>query len=218
MLKPLWLQFKRRCIPYIIAYGSKITIRLLLFTCRKEFIGLDRFIATAQKNPCILMLWHNRLSIMSGVLNSATPKFIYTAVISKSRDGDPLAILVQSYKNGRVLRVAHNARHQALSRMITTLKERQGIVLITPDGPRGPRYSVKPGIVMAARESGAHIIPLSWSASHAWQLSTWDQMLIPKPFSKIKISFGTPIFIQKESTANFESETERLRSALENRW
>lgn len=197
MLKKAWIKYKRRWLPYLIAYTGKIGMSLLMRTCKLEIKGLNNFIKTAKSYPCILMLWHNRLVVVPGILTKHAPEFIYTAFISKSRDGDPLALIANSYTNGRVLRVAHNARHQALSQMISQLKNGREIMLVTPDGPRGPRYEVKPGIVLAARESGAQIIPFSWEASRFWQLKTWDGMMIPKPFSTVTVTFGEGVVVSK---------------------
>ena len=80
--------------------------------------------------------------------------------------------------------------------------------------PRGPKYRVKPGIVFAARESAAPIVPFSWSASKAWRLNSWDQMLIPKPFSTIKVVFGSPIVFEKNSAQTIEESTKLLEDAL----
>src|SRR5262249_41681403 len=67
------------------------------------------------------------------------------------------------------------------------------VIIITPDGPRGPRYIAKPGIAAAACETGAHVVPFSWTATRFWQLGTWDKMLLPKPFSTLLVTFGDPI-------------------------
>lgn len=193
-----WKNFRKHYLPYFIAYPAKWLMRLIYWSCSKSITGLDQFLLTASKNPCILMLWHNRLTMTAEILYKNAPHFIYAAFISNSRDGEPLAILAESYTFGRVLRVPHNLRHGALNTMIKHLKEKQEVVLITPDGPRGPRYEIKPGIVMAAQESGAYIVPFSWEASKCWRLKTWDGMIIPKPFSKITITLGAPIKIDKE--------------------
>lgn len=197
-----------------MAYATKICMKLLLSTCRIEVEGLDRFISAAQNSSCILMLWHNRLIALAWFLNRYAPDFVYHAFVSKSRDGEAVARLAESYPAGRVIRVAHNARHRALNKMVECLKNGHAVILITPDGPRGPRYKVKPGVVFAAKESGVPIIPFSWQADKVWQLQTWDQMMIPKPFCKIKVSFGTPIAFEKEEGQNHEESAEQLRNAL----
>ena len=216
MLKNLWLKLRREWLPHLIASTSKAFLRLLMKTCRIKIQGLEQFKATAEVSPCIIMLWHNRLVMVSEILEAFASQFIYTAFVSKSRDGEPLALLAESYKSGRALRVPHNARHAALTQMIGVLKKSREVVLITPDGPRGPRYIVKRGIVVAARESGAKIVPFSWKANRSWELNTWDKMIIPKPFSQIDVCFGAPITVEKEERPeNSECETALLQSALQ---
>jgi lysophospholipid acyltransferase (LPLAT)-like uncharacterized protein len=206
---------KNQWFPQFLAYSVKIMIRLILRTCRCEVHGLSNFVETATNSPCILMLWHDRLLLVAEILNRFAPQFIYTAFISNSRDGQPLSLMALSYKAGRVLRVPHNARPKALKEMIVHLRNRGEVILITPDGPRGPRYILKPGVVIAARESSAKVIPFSWESESYWQLNTWDQLRIPKPFSKIKISFGDPLVVSKQNQRNLEDEVATFQAALQ---
>lgn len=206
-MKPLKI-LKKSFIVVLLAYVAKYLIRLILFTCRFEVRGLESYHRAVKSNPCIIMLWHNRLGIMSEILYKFTPQYFYAAFISSSRDGEPLAKLASSYKIGRAIRVPHNAKHQALKTLIHDLRYKKETIIITPDGPKGPRYKVKPGIVMAAKEAKATIIPFSWIATRFWQFNTWDKLLLPKPFSKILINFGKPIVS--------ESENKPLEEHLEN--
>lgn len=216
MLTSFYKTIKNKWIPYALAYSAKFLIRLLLKTCRCEVHGVDQFSETANHSPCILMLWHNRLILVGEILNRFAPQFIYTAFVSKSRDGEPLSLMATSYKAGRVLRVPHNARHKALKEMIVHLKTQKEVILITPDGPRGPRYVLKPGVIMAAKESSAAAIPFSWESDRFWQLNTWDQLRIPKPFSKIKIVFGECLFASRQDNVSLEEEMKTFQSALDN--
>ncbi len=184
---------------HLIAYAGKYLLRAILATCRFQVKGLDHFHTLSKTRKCILMLWHNRLAPTSEILHRLSPTKIYAAFISKSRDGDPLAILANSYKTGKAIRVPHNARHQALKIVINSLKESSDIIVMTPDGPRGPRYIAKPGIVAAAQIASAHVVPFTWTATRFWQLKTWDKMILPKPFSKILINFGNPVLINDMS-------------------
>ncbi|MBA3236864.1 MAG: hypothetical protein H0T62_00750, partial [Parachlamydiaceae bacterium] len=63
------------------------------------------------------------------------------------------------------------------------------------DGPKGPCYKVKPGILYAAKESGAPIIAFSWEADRFWEFKTWDKFRLPKPFSTIKVTLSSPLQI-----------------------
>ncbi len=189
--------------PKVIRWGILLArglIRLLLATCRLKIEGLDTFISTAKERPCILVLWHSQLAIIADILARQTPKFIYASFISNSRDGEPLAQLATSYPNGRVIRVPHNSRHFALKEAIEFLNAPGQILIITPDGPRGPAEQVKPGVAVAALQSQATIVSFGWKSSKLWRLNTWDKMRFPKPFSTIKVSFGTPFTLSAEQT------------------
>jgi lysophospholipid acyltransferase (LPLAT)-like uncharacterized protein len=215
-LRERWLKFKRRWLSYPIAYLSKFSIRLLLRTCRIEITGLGQFIDIASKERCILMLWHNRIGIVSEILYQYAPQFIYSAFISQSRDGEPLAILAKSYPSGRAIRVSHNARHQALKEAIDHLKHERNVIIFTPDGPKGPKYEVKPGIAFAAKEVDALIIPFSWQANAYWEFNTWDRFRLPKPFSRIQVTWGNPLSIAEEEIHNLDILRDRLRDSLVN--
>ncbi len=211
-----WLRFKRNFLSYPIAYGGKYCIRFILWTCRIKVEGLEPFIQMASDKSCILMLWHNRLSIISEILNSHAPQFKYVAFISKSRDGEPLAHLANSYSAGRAIRVSHSAKHQALKLVIENLKTKKEVVLFTPDGPRGPVYKVKPGIALAASQTDAPIIPFSWSADRYWCLKTWDQFRLPKPFASIRVTFGPPFYLKPAAhSMSLEEMIGKLENSLQ---
>lgn len=211
-----WRRFKLHFLIYPLIYLVKAILRILVATCRVEIEGLNQFINIASEKNCILMLWHNRLLILPEVLANNVPRFVYRAVISKSRDGELLSMLVGSYAHGRTLRVAHHSRHRALMQMINQLKTTQDVIILTPDGPRGPRYRVKPGIAIAAKMSGANVIAITWSASRFWQLKTWDKLIIPKPFSRVRVVIGSPLTLEKESNLPVDEEVTKLEQELLN--
>lgn len=215
-MKDFLLLLKNSLLPYLYAHTAKMAVRLLLWTCRFEVHGLEQFTATAMSSPCIVMLWHNRLIIVAEILARFAPQFIYTAIISNSRDGKPLSLMALSYKAGRVLRVPHNGRRKALNQIIQHLKSKREVIVMTPDGPRGPCYVVKPGVVVAAKETSAKVIPFSWEADHTWVLKTWDKMIIPKPFSRITVVFGDSLVVPKEKEIKIDEETALFQSSLFN--
>lgn len=212
MIQNLWLKFKRFILPYPMAYVVKYTLRLILWTCRVDVEGLENFIACSRNHRCVLSLWHNRLAIVPEVLKRFTSGLTFNAVISKSRDGEPLAILVNSYREGKTIRVAHDDRYGALRQVISSIKHGPDILVITPDGPRGPRYELKPGIVLAARATGAHVVPFSWTANTFWRLKTWDGFMLPKPFSTIRATFGAPVLLP--AGASIEESAILLKEAM----
>lgn len=190
--------YYRKVLPPLVATLGKWLLKLVVMTCRVKIEGLDTFLKSAATNPTILMLWHNRLAIIAPALWHHGRHLKFAALISASRDGELLAAFVENYKGCRAIRVSHSARHHALREVISQLKSGDEVLLVTPDGPRGPRYKVKPGIALAAKASNAHVIPVTWSANRFWQLRTWDKLIFPKPFSRILLTFGDAIKLEDE--------------------
>jgi len=188
----------RNIFEKIFAYLATFSFWLLIKTCRLSFSDVELLKTHGKKGNCLLLLWHNRLCILPEILKIAAADLTYTAFISKSRDGNPLALIVESYPQATALRVGHSTRHQALKHLIERLEESKDVVIVTPDGPKGPKYELKPGAILAAQTTGAAIITTTWKASSYWSLSTWDGMMIPKPFSSIVIKFSGPYTIAKD--------------------
>lgn len=213
MKRPIKRFFTHYFIPRVLAYGGKFLLKLLTMTCRFHIEGLETFREEAVNGNCIIMLWHNRLMLVASVFIKHTPQFIFNAFISQSRDGEPLALFTNSFKNGRSIRVRHNAKHEALKEMIHKLKQGKEVLIVTPDGPRGPRYKVKPGLTMAAKETSAKVFPFSWTANRFWQLKTWDRMLLPKPFTTIYVKIGSPLTLAPHES--LKESIDRLEDALD---
>ena len=213
--KHRWRRLQSTFIRFLFVHLVYRVIRpLAMWTLRIEVIGKENLVRTASQGPCVLMLWHNRLLLSLYCMQVHGPNFKYAAVISNSRDGALLTgVLDKLRPMMRAIRVPAAARHRALKEMVAVLKEDQRILVVTPDGPRGPCYKTKPGAVAAAEMTKAKIIPMSWSCSHYWQLKSWDGLMIPKPFSKVRIMYGAPILVAGEE-GSLEDKCRRVDQAL----
>lgn len=198
---------------FLTAKIIKGCLWLLTKSCRVYVEGIERFHHLASHEKCILMLWHNRLAITPFILSRFAPNYRYAALVSGSRDGEILSRIICSYKNGNTIRVFHLSRYQALREIIRQINEKESILIITPDGPRGPRYEVKPGVAVAAIETNAHVIALNWEAKRYWELNTWDRLRLPKPFTTIRVSFEAPICLDS-STCSLEEAKAKLKKQL----
>ena len=86
----------------------------------------------------------------------------------------------------------------------------------TIDGPKGPRYQVKPGPALLAKRTGQPIIPFTIETSVFRTLNSWDKLQIPTPFSRARVFFGDPIFVPPDADDNaLEETTLTLQSALD---
>ena len=171
-----------------ISYLVHPLFRLLFWTCKVKVRGLNEYFAIANKEKCMLLIWHDQLTMLPSLLLRLSPDVHFGALISNSRDGDLIAIISKKFKSLKPIRVAHDSKHLGLKNMIKELKNKL-MVIVTPDGPRGPRYEIKKGAFFSIRVSKSKVVLLKWKADKFWQLKTWDKMMIPKPFSKIEISF-----------------------------
>jgi hypothetical protein len=159
---------------------------LLYLTLRVKIRG-EKALVDASRGSLIIALWHDSL-ILAPLIRKVIPDTTISLVVSNSRDGRLLAAYANTYKNVESIFVAHNMRHTALLQSVDAIKNKKPI-LITPDGPRGPRHELKRGIFFAQEKSGATIIAMSWSCSSFWELNSWDKLRIPKPFSKVTLTF-----------------------------
>jgi lysophospholipid acyltransferase (LPLAT)-like uncharacterized protein len=195
--------------PYFLwpaAYFLRGCLTLLYWTLRVEVHGEKEFQTLVKKQKSdphapslIVALWHNQLILIAPLLRKIIPVVKITALISKSRDGALPTYFVRTHKQVDVIRVGHQSRNIALMQTLEALKEKR-IIVSTPDGPKGPRYSVKRGIIYSAIKSKSAIISLSWKASRSIRLNSWDRFCIPLPFSKITVTIGKPLFLNENSS------------------
>ena len=194
-------QLKRKLLPYVMLYLGFPLMRLLIKTCHLKIEGASEFFDRAKLGPVILSIWHNRMAPIAFILEknkTFAEQFQYACLVSQSRDGELLAKIIESYDQGKTIRIPGKSKHRAFKEFISACKKPKTILMITPDGPRGPRYHVKPGVVVAAKEANIPIIPLSWSATDYWELKSWDRFRIPKPFQTITAKFAPPLNIGEE--------------------
>ncbi|MFK7851227.1 MAG: lysophospholipid acyltransferase family protein [Akkermansiaceae bacterium] len=167
--------------------------------------------------PVIFTLWHNRIFTMPPIWNKTGGNDRSSVVLtSASKDGTTLATTMRLFGLGAI---RGSSSRRAISALIGMRKAlREGLdVCVTPDGPKGPRYTVQPGILKIAQSTNSKIVPIHLRYSSAWRLSSWDRFVLPKPFSKVFVIFDEPIQIPKETTEEeFELERHRLEQCLLN--
>ena len=88
-------------------------------------------------------------------------------------------------------------------------------LVFTPDGPRGPRYGLQPGVIKIAQTTGMLVQPMYLDYQSCWKLKTWDRFRIPKPFSKVILTLGDPLEIPRRlNEEEFESQRADLEASL----
>lgn len=207
---PLFKYFQAKVlIPFL-----KSLAHLMLATCKKNIIGAEAFLAAAKKEKLIVTLWHNRIFVSPYFFGYLDQSINYTLFVSESRDGAWLSILANSYKNGFTLPVPKDNKFNPLRKFISVIKPNM-VGAITPDGPRGPRYKIKPGLIIATHKANAKIVPFTWTASRFWRLNTWDKMIIPKPFSTLTITLGNPLELPSKEEMSYSEQAQLLERTLQ---
>jgi lysophospholipid acyltransferase (LPLAT)-like uncharacterized protein len=117
-------------------------------------------------------------------------------LISPSVDGEIGAITVRRIGASVIRGSSSHTGARALRDYYQALVQEQVSPSITPDGPRGPLHEFKPGAVLLSQLSQRPIIPMAFAASRSWQIQ-WDRFVIPKPFARVSIVVGEPVYVPK---------------------
>jgi lysophospholipid acyltransferase (LPLAT)-like uncharacterized protein len=192
------------------------TMKLLAATLRMEVRDQCGIGNTAQAMPPVIYaLWHNRFFCVPPAWNRICYGHRKTvALTSASHDGDMVARAMAVFGLGSVRGSSSRRGVAALVGLKRALQDGLDIC-VTPDGPRGPRYKVQPGVVKLAESTGAPIIPIHVRFSSAWRLKTWDRFVIPLPFSRVVVTFAKPIRLTRGVDADtFENERLNLENLM----
>ncbi len=183
-------------------------IRLLHVTLRIEVRGAEA-LAAARRDPghYILAFWHSRFVLMPYCYPG--PRIVVLS--SNHRDAEALVRILRRFGIEQARGSSTSGGATGLRQILRKVAEGCDVGL-TPDGPRGPRRRVQPGVIAVARFTGLPIIPVSFSASPARRLRTWDRTLLPKFFSRGIFVYGDPIVVPREAD---DRSQEDKRLALE---
>lgn len=134
-------------------------------------------------------------------------------VVSEAREGRYLSDFAASLGYRSLPGSSTRGGARALLRAVRELQSGHAVAF-TPDGPRGPRRELKPGVVAAAQRGGAMVVPLHAEADRAWRLHSWDRFMIPKPLARVRIIYGGP-FTVSPGDAGFAEGLERAAAGLD---
>jgi len=159
-----------------------LLMKLLWFTYRKKYHFIDEPI----NEQCMAVTWHAELLIAPQVYKKLRKKQKTAAIIAQHHDGE---IIARTFKFLNILPLRGSSRKGAKAALMAAIKAlKDGYsVMITPDGPKGPRYSMSDGAVALALRSNLPLMVVNYQATSFWQLSSWDKFVIPKPFATLNI-------------------------------
>lgn len=171
--------------------GGPALVRALASTWRIETVHEEPWRRLHEaRMPFVFMCWHEvLLPLVWRHRNQGI-----TLVVSEARDGGYLADLGDALGYRLVRGSSTRGATRALLGAVRELREGHSVAF-TPDGPRGPRRELKPGVAAAAQRSGAPILAIHATADQAWRFRSWDRFMLPKPFARIRVGYAGPITV-----------------------
>jgi lysophospholipid acyltransferase (LPLAT)-like uncharacterized protein len=191
-----------------IGYGFIRLIGPTLRVCVSREEGAQ---PTVGQRPLVLNFWHAGIIPATYLFRSLGIR----VMSSNSYDGEYMGRII--HKFGFVAVKGSSSRNavRALLGLRRALQEGWAVAF-SLDGPRGPRYKVKPGPVALARSSGVPLSMFHIAVERAWVLNTWDRLIIPKPFSRVLMRFGKLIPVPADaSDADLERYQQELQASLD---
>ncbi len=173
-----------------------------------ELRGFEKVRPIINSKKFIYAAWHSRLLLLNYLSKGSDG----TAMVSGSEDGEFVARILQRQGHEAIRGSTTRGGIKALSGLIKNIKEKQRPGLIIPDGPQGPRFKVKLGIIILARETGYPILPFSYSAKRIKVFASWDHFILPYPFTKCLGIYGNPFYVPKDAG---KDDLMRYRNLLE---
>jgi hypothetical protein len=195
----------------IIATLGGPALRLLAHTWRVTFEGEEH--ETKCRDAGTPYLWafrHGRLLLAAWACRGRG----IGVMVSQHGDGEIIAQLAAKLGYETYRGSTTRGGNQALREMSRVPGSQP--LAITPDGPRGPDGSVQPGVVLLAQATERVVIPAGLAAVPAWRARSWDRLVVPKPFARIRVVYREPIRVPAElDRAGREQWAERIRAEME---
>ena len=204
--------FRERLIIRATGLLAFLVLNLIGTTLRFQVTNpeFEEEIFAAGKQP-IYTFWHDRM--LAGTYFFRNRGIIVMS--SQSFDSEYTARCIQRFGFGIVKGSSTRGAVQGLVGMIRAMKL-GAPAAFSVDGPRGPRYVAKSGPVLLAKKTGSPILPFAVECKSFWRLKSWDQLQIPKPFTKVNVILSKPISVDpKASDETLEQLQVELQKALD---
>lgn len=204
-------RWRRNVARKLGAWAGATLVGWMSRTWRATWEGRENLAAArGEGGGHFITLWHGRM-----LVPMAHHKGVgWTVLVSQSGDGDTIAPTLKRFGYDVIRGSASRGGARALREMLSALGSGK-VLVITPDGPRGPMHAMNPGVVWMARATGYAVVPAGFVAARAWRLKSWDRFTVPKPFSRVAFVYGAPIRVSRDATtAELEATSLAIAAAM----
>jgi len=175
----------------------RFILNFIFLTCKWSVKNKKNFEKAISKNkPIMLCFWHCNLLCVSRYFKKT--KLNLYGVSSSHFDSEILAGVLKSWKINLIRGSSTRGWMNVIKKMVKLFQDSSTIIALTNDGPKGPPKIAKEGSLAVAKKCGAQIMVISAKPTKNWTLHTWDNTIIPKPFSTINVIFSN-IYIKAEN-------------------
>lgn len=191
-----------------IAWAVSMLMNTMAVTFRWRLHDPEGLRENPPAHPMIWTLWHNRIFAAVPAYRRYLSSRRGAVLSSASKDGEIIAAIVA---RANCAAVRGSSSRRGVSALLGLLDwVRNGYdVLVIPDGPRGPRYQLGPGIIKLAQKSDARILPIRIEYGSSWLFKSWDHFRLPKPFTTVDVYFE-PLYDVPSSLDEEEFEAHRI--------
>lgn len=177
---------------------------------RFDLTAADWAAYTKRDVPVAMVLWHNRLFLAAEIVRRFRHGRPAYALVSASQDGAWLTAFFSLAGLRTVRGSSSRLGREAATALVDVLRAGHDIG-ITPDGPRGPCYELKPGTVIVTRRTRTPMLLIGGDFESAWRLRSWDRFFVPKPFSRVRMRCEV---LSADQLADRDAGTHLLRERL----
>ena len=186
------MKIRSRWLIRLTALLGTCLVRLLVGTLRFRYYSVGPI-----KNPYkippseryISIFWHENLLLPA--YQFARPDIL--VLISQHADGQLIAEICQALGFSVARGSTTRGGAEALRQMLRAAGKSH--LAITPDGPRGPRRQVQPGVIYLAARTGIPIVPMGIGYDRPWRMKSWDRFAVPRPWSKARCILGQQVMV-----------------------
>ena len=157
-----------------------LLMRFYWYTSKKNF----HITGDITQEQSIVVCWHGELLMSPQAYRHFHKKQSASGIISRHFDGEMIARVLMYFSISPLRGSSSKGAKQVLLEAFRALKKGDDL-LVTPDGPRGPRHTISDGAIALAHKANAPVLTVNYVPKSYWQLDSWDRFVIPKPFSTI---------------------------------
>jgi len=194
-----------------LAWLSSWLIRLIGATLRVTVEDRGGVINLPDHPPVIIAFWHNRVLLMGYFYQRFNIRRTALTFISRSRDGQFMTDVADHFGVKAVRGSSSRHGTSAMLAAVRAADDSHVDLVITPDGPRGPRYQIQPGLIRLAQMTQRPIVAITYYLGWKRDLRSWDRFQVPLPFSACHLITGEQIFVPEDATA---AELEAIRAQV----